>query len=101
MKVLPPETTIDEAHLSRFIQEARLASSLNHPNIAHVYDIGHEGEIAYIVMEYVEGESLGTKLRKDLLLPNRPLISARILPKRWKRPTHAVSPIATSNPATS
>ena len=33
VKVLPPETTIDEAHLSRFIQEARLASSLNHPNI--------------------------------------------------------------------
>jgi len=43
---------------TRFVREARAASSINHPNIVTVYEIGETDEYAYIVMEYVEGESL-------------------------------------------
>ena len=67
IKVLPPELARDRERLSRFFQEARLASSLSHPNIAHIYDIGTDQDIAYIVMEYVEGEPLNERRRRGHL----------------------------------
>jgi Tol biopolymer transport system component len=47
----------------RLEREARAISSLNHPNICTLYDIGNDGEIDYLVMEFIEGESLAAKLR--------------------------------------
>ncbi|MGC9973282.1 MAG: protein kinase [Bryobacteraceae bacterium] len=58
LKVLPRELAGDPARKARLIHEARAASSLNHPNIVTLYDIGSEGGIDFLVMEYVAGKPL-------------------------------------------
>ena len=54
---------------SRFFREAEAAGRLNHPNIVSVYDVGEEGNLAYIAMDYVEGKSLNRFVDHDKLLP--------------------------------
>jgi serine/threonine protein kinase len=51
----------------RFDREARAISSLNHPNICHLYDVGQQDGIKYLVMEYLEGETLADRLRQGAL----------------------------------
>lgn len=58
LKVLPPEMVADAQRNQRFIQEAQAASSINHPNIAQVYELGEHEGIHFIAMEYVEGKTL-------------------------------------------
>src|SRR4030095_1455491 len=58
IKILRSETVSDPQRKRRFLQEARAASALNHPNIVTLYDIASDGEMDYLVMEYVEGKSL-------------------------------------------
>jgi len=58
IKILPEELGADEAYRARFETEAKAMALLNHPNLAGVYDFGHVGDLLYIVMEFVEGESL-------------------------------------------
>src|SRR4030095_4305654 len=65
IKVLPPDKTSDADRKRRFIQEARAASALNHPNIITIHDIGREGGIDFVVMEYVAGKTL------DQLIPRK------------------------------
>jgi serine/threonine-protein kinase len=55
IKVLADQLRDDELAWARLLREARLASHLNHPHIAAIYDLGEEDESAYIVMEYIEG----------------------------------------------
>ena len=64
LKILPADVSRDSERLFRFEREARLASSLNHPNIVVIYDIGHDDGVHYIAMEHVEGETLFDLLRK-------------------------------------
>jgi eukaryotic-like serine/threonine-protein kinase len=67
IKVLPAHLA-DRAELrERFDREARAISSLNHPHICTLYDIGHQDGIDYLVMEYVEGETLAARLAKGPL----------------------------------
>jgi len=56
---LLPEYTSDPEFRERFVQEARAASAVNHPNITTIYQIGEEEGIYYISMEYVDGQTLG------------------------------------------
>lgn len=59
IKVLKASLAADEVHLQRFMQEARAAAGLIHPNIVQVYDVGREGEsIRYIAQEYIPGSNL-------------------------------------------
>lgn len=58
VKVLREDLALDPTRLERFEGEARAASALNHPNILVIHGIGEEGDARYIVMEYVEGETL-------------------------------------------
>jgi len=58
LKILPPEKVADADRKRRFVQEAKAASALNHPNIIHIYDIANEDGIDFIAMEYVAGRTL-------------------------------------------
>ncbi len=58
IKVLPAETVANPERKRRFVQEAKSASALNHPNIIHIYDIDADQGVDYIAMEYVAGETL-------------------------------------------
>jgi serine/threonine-protein kinase len=62
IKVLASKHIEDETMKQRFLREARMASQLNHPNIATIYEIGEAAGNPYIVMEYVEGETLSDRL---------------------------------------
>ena len=58
-----------EKYEARFYQEARAAGSLNHPNIVTVYDVGKEGNVAYMAMEFIEGQELRSLLAEGRALP--------------------------------
>ncbi len=58
VKILKSEFANDKEFLERFNKEAQAAAAIQSPNIVNVYDVGHDGDIHYIVMEYVEGRTL-------------------------------------------
>ena len=58
VKILKDEFTTDEEFIKRFNTEATSVASLTHPNIVSVYDVGHEGDLYYIVMELIQGKTL-------------------------------------------
>jgi len=62
VKVLPPEKVADLDRKRRFVQEAKAASALNHPNIVTIHDITQEGGTDFIVMEYVAGKTLDQRI---------------------------------------
>ena len=75
LKVLPPDLVRNEDRVRRFVQEAKSASSLNHPNIVTIYEIGQEkvhsssgsesGPLQFISMELVSGKTLGAKIHEE------------------------------------
>jgi eukaryotic-like serine/threonine-protein kinase len=85
LKVLPPEVAANSDRMRRFKQEAQAAAALNHPNIAHIYEIGESGSsptpgspsgqpawggvvregVHFIAMEYIDGETLREKIHRD------------------------------------
>jgi eukaryotic-like serine/threonine-protein kinase len=67
LKFLPEGLAKDHQALERFQREARTISSLNHPNICVLHDIGHEDGLDYLVLEYLEGETLAEKLERGPL----------------------------------
>lgn len=66
-KVLPEEFASDSERLARFEREAKLLASLNHPNIAAVYEVDLAGETQFLVMEFVDGETLQERLSRGPL----------------------------------
>ena len=101
LKILPTELASDPDRIRRFIREARAASSLKHPNVATIYEIGKSDEFHFIAMEYVEGQTLADKIS------GRPLPIAEIVDigiqvaMPWMRPTGKESRIETSSRPTS
>src|SRR5678816_3912591 len=58
LKILPPDRVADPERKRRFIQEAKAASALNHPNIVTIYDIGSHNGVDFIAMEFIDGKTL-------------------------------------------
>ncbi|MGO9304418.1 MAG: serine/threonine-protein kinase, partial [Candidatus Korobacteraceae bacterium] len=67
VKVLPAAFSSDEDRLHRFEHEARLLSTLNHPNLLAIYDVGSQDGIHFLVSELLEGESLRQRLQEGSL----------------------------------
>ena len=67
VKVLPAAFAESADRLRRFEQEARVAATLNHPNVMAVFDVGVDGGIPYVVSELLEGQTLATLLRQGPL----------------------------------
>lgn len=67
LKFLSPSMANDENLLQRFQREARAASALNHPNICTIHGIEHDNDLHFIVMELLEGEALGDRIRRGPL----------------------------------
>ena len=63
LKILPAAVAADQERMGRFVREAKAASALSHPNVAHIYDIGDFEGIHFIAMEYVEGETLAQRIQ--------------------------------------
>ena len=100
IKVLPAALASDPERLKRFEREARSASSLNHPNIVTIYDIGADGGVSYIAMELVNGEPLRAASRTARCRCGAFCRSARRSPRGWRRLTPRASFIGTSSPRT-
>src|ERR1700722_4678932 len=67
IKVLPSHWSGDSEAKERFDREARSISSLSHPNVCQLYDVGTQGGISYLVLEFLDGETLADRLRKGPL----------------------------------
>jgi len=67
IKILPPHLADRPEFRDRFEREARAIASLNHPHICTLHDVGHHGEVEYLVMEFLEGETLASRLKKGPL----------------------------------
>ena len=95
IKVLPPELVADPDRKRRFAQEAKAASALNHPNIITIHDIASDNGIDFIVMEYVQGKTLGQLIPRRGLKLNEALKYAIQIAERWRKRTPPGSFIAT------
>ena len=65
LKLLPSESVGNEDRLRRFVQEAKAAAALSHPNIAHIYEVGEIDGTHYIAMEFVDGDTFTAKMQHD------------------------------------
>jgi serine/threonine protein kinase len=65
LKILPADVAANRDRMERFIREARSAAALNHPNIAHIYEIGTSDGVRFIAMEYIDGVTLREKLQRE------------------------------------
>ena len=63
IKVLPPELATNKGRMQRFIQEAKTASSLNHPNILTIFEIGEADGMRFIATEFIDGETLRQRMK--------------------------------------
>jgi serine/threonine protein kinase len=65
IKFLPAEVATDEHARQRLVREAKTAATLDHPNICAIYEVGEEGGHSFIVLQYIEGETLAARLKRQ------------------------------------
>ena len=65
LKILPADVAANRDRMERFVREAKAAAALNHPNIAHIYEIGEVDGLHFIAMEYIEGDTLREKIHRE------------------------------------
>ena len=76
LKILPAEGSSHRERMDRFIREAKAAAALNHPNIAHIYEIAEADGVHFIAMEFVQGETLHARVNGKQLDLNEALAIA-------------------------
>src|ERR671922_453249 len=64
IKVLPSQTSADPNSRARFDREARAVAALSHPHICPLFDVGHQNGTEFLVMEYLEGETVAARLAR-------------------------------------
>ncbi len=67
LKILPESLAQDDERMQRFVREAKSASALNHPNIITIHEIGESHNTHFIATEYIEGETLRERLKREPL----------------------------------
>jgi eukaryotic-like serine/threonine-protein kinase len=77
IKLLPPQLADAAERRNRFVREARMAAQLSHPNIVPIHAVEEVGALVFFVMSYIDGETLGSRLRREGRL--KPAEAARIL----------------------
>ena len=65
LKILPADVASNRDRMDRFVREAKSAAALNHPNIAHMYEIGESDGTNFIAMEFIEGVTLREKIHRE------------------------------------
>src|SRR6266853_2592852 len=65
LKILPADLATNKDRMRRFEQEAKSAAALNHPNIAHIYEIGESDNVNFIAMEFIDGVTLREKIHQE------------------------------------
>src|SRR6185503_4679517 len=65
LKILPVDVAANQDRMRRFKQEAQAAAALNHPNIAHIYEIGESENTHFIAIEHIDGDTLRHKIHRD------------------------------------
>src|SRR5580765_6036586 len=69
LKILPDEVAADPDRMKRFVQEAKAASGLNHPNIITIYEIDRIDSTSFIATEFIEGSTLRERMRMQRMSP--------------------------------
>ena len=95
IKILPKALAADPQFRDRFDREARAISQLDHPHICALHDVGEQDGIAYLVMQYLDGETLAATLTKGPLPLDARCGMRSKLPMRWTRPIRRGSSTAT------
>jgi serine/threonine protein kinase/tetratricopeptide (TPR) repeat protein len=91
IKVLPPEAVVDDKAKSRLIREARAAAKLDHPNICSIYEVDERDGQNFIVMQYVEGETLAARMNNKPLEPREALeLAAQIADALAEAHSHGI-----------
>jgi serine/threonine protein kinase len=88
IKVLPEHLSSNAQLRDRFDREAKAISSLSHPHICPLYDVGHQDGVDFLVMEFLEGETLAHRLKKGPLAAEQgsvSLVEGRVDSFRWSR----------------
>ncbi len=68
LKILPADLASDRSRMHRFHQESMAAAALNHPHIAHIYEIGEAADVHFIAMEYIDGDTLRHRINQGMKL---------------------------------
>ena len=84
VKILPTHLCENPEFKQRFEREARTISSLNHPHICHLYDIGSQDSTDFLVMEFLDGQTLADRLRKGALALNELLKVGSKSRRHWR-----------------
>src|SRR5438067_2198842 len=65
LKILPADLAADRDRMQRFVREAKSAAALNHPNIAHIYEIGKSDGVNFMAMEFIDGQTFGDVIQSE------------------------------------
>src|SRR5438128_8338467 len=91
IKFLPPDSISDEHARKRLVREARAAATLDHPHICSIYEVGEADGRSFIAMQYVEGETLDTRMkRKPLELKESLTIASQVADALTEAHAHGI-----------